>query len=101
MPTPTTDTLDSHIFVSDLCEDLKACARRAIECRAERHNIPLNTVVRTVIFDDPSRRAREVIVKSTAFRLQLMVHRRHARPTLRARLLPIALGENQKAARSR
>ena len=41
------NTLDSHIFVSDLCEDLKACARRgiAIECQAERHNVPLNTAV--------------------------------------------------------
>ena len=35
--------LDSHIFVSDLCEDLKACARKgiAVECHAERHDLPL------------------------------------------------------------
>ena len=35
--------LDSHIFVSNLCEDLKACARKgiAVECRAERHDLPL------------------------------------------------------------
>ena len=40
-------TLDSQIFVSDLCEDLKACAPRgiAIECRAERHDVPLTAAV--------------------------------------------------------
>ena len=40
-------TLDSHIFVSDLCKDLKACARKgiAIECRAERHDVPLTAAV--------------------------------------------------------
>ena len=34
-------TLDSHVFVSGLCEDLKACARNgiAIECRAETHDV--------------------------------------------------------------
>lgn len=40
-------TLDSHVFVSDLCEDLKACARKgiAIECRAERHDVALTAAV--------------------------------------------------------
>lgn len=40
-------TLDSQVFVSELCEDLKACARNgiAVECRAERHDIPLTAAV--------------------------------------------------------
>jgi len=40
-------TLDSYVFVSDLCEDLKACARKgiAIECRAERHDVALTAAV--------------------------------------------------------
>jgi two-component sensor histidine kinase len=40
-------TLDSQVFVSDLCEDLKACARNgiAIECHAESHDIALTAAV--------------------------------------------------------
>jgi two-component sensor histidine kinase len=40
-------TLDSGIFVYDLCEDLKACARSGIEikCEAESHDVALTTAV--------------------------------------------------------